>query len=88
MNLFRRAGNLPSYLVGKFLIITYVKPIFPAVGCPGFQRAVQLFYKGFREPFLRPVNDKVDTTKVIGRFYDIIDIYAFVRYADGVGIEI
>ena len=87
MNLFRRAGNLPSYLVGKPLIITDIEPILSTVGRPGFQGAMQLFDKRFRESFLCPVYNKVDAAEVVGCLYDIIDIYTFVRNADGVGFE-
>ena len=87
MDLFRRAGSFPSYLVGKLLIVTDIKPILPAIGCPGFQGVVQLFYERFREPFLSSLNDKIDAAEVVGCFYDIIDIHAYVRYADGVGFE-
>ena len=65
MDLFRRAGSFPSYLVGKLLIVTDIKPIFPTVRCPGFQGVVQLFYERFREPFLSSVNDKIDATEVV-----------------------
>ena len=33
MHLLRRAGGVPSHLVGEFLIISHIEPGFPAVEC-------------------------------------------------------
>lgn len=48
---------------------------------------MQLFYVSFAYSLCCMVYDIVDTTKMIDRFYDVIDRSTLGSYADGVGLE-
>ena len=87
MDLVRWAGIHPSHLVRHFLVIAHIEPGSPAVRRAGFQDSMQLFNQVFGQLFIGLVNDQVDASEVVGRLHDIIDIHAFVRNADGVGLK-
>ena len=87
MDLLRWAGVRPSHLVRQFFVIAHMKPGFPAVRRAGLQGPVQFFDQVLGQLFIGPVDDQVDASEVVGRFHDIIDIHAFVRNADGIGLK-
>ena len=64
-----------------------MEPGFPAVRRAGLQDPVQFLDQVLGQLFIGPVDDQVDASEVVGRFHDIIDIHAFVRNADGIGLK-
>ena len=87
MDLLRWAGVHSSHLVGQFLVIAHMEPGFPAVRRAGLQDPVQFLDQVLGQLFIGPVDDQVDASEVVGRFHDIIDIHAFVRDANGIGLK-
>lgn len=87
MDFLRRAGVHPSHLVRQFLVIAHMKPGFPTARRAGFQDPVQFLNQVLGQLFIGPVDDQVDASEVVGRLHDIVDIHAFVRNADGIGLK-
>ena len=84
MHLLRWTSLISTYLIGKLLTITHIKPGFPAVRSSGFQDTVYFLNHSFRKFILRVIYDIINTTEMIHRLHDVINIDRFIRNADGV----
>ena len=84
MHLLRGTSLISTYLIGKLLIITYIEPGFPAVRSSGFQDTVYFLDQPFRKLILRMLYYIINTTEMIHRLHDVINIDRFIGNADGV----
>lgn len=84
MYLLRWTSLISSDLIGKFLILTNIEPGFSTVRSSGFQDTVYFLNHSFRKFILRVIYDIINTTEMIHRLHDVINIDRFIRNADGV----
>ena len=87
MHLLRRARGVPSYLVGQFLIVPYIEPGFPAVGCACLQDPVDLLDQRLGQFVAGTVDDEVDAAEMVCRLDNVIDVDALAGNADGVRLK-
>ena len=87
MDLLRRAGGIPAYLIGQLLIISDVEPGVSAIGCSGLENPVNLLDKRLRDSFFRTIDDELYATEVVGCLDYIIDIDTFVSNAYRICLE-
>lgn len=87
MHLLRRAGGVPSHLVGQFLVVPHIEPGFPAVGSASLQDPVDLLDQRLGQFVAGTVYDKVDAAEMVYRLDYVIDVDALIRNADRVRLK-
>ena len=87
MHLLRRAGGVPSHLVGEFLIVPNIEPGFTACGSACLQDPVNLLNQRLSQFVAGTVDDEVDATEMVCRLHNVIDVDTLIRNADGVRLK-
>ena len=78
---------MSAHFVGEFLILPDIEPVFAAVGSAGFQQPMQFFDQALGQSFVRPVYNEVDTTEMVRRFDDVVNINSRICDSYRVGFK-